>query len=200
MRVLAIGAHPDDIELGCGGALIKHSKKGDEVFLLVVCKGNLGGSVKVRIEEQKKAANILGAKKLFFGGKPDALVPNDYSTIRFLEKYITKVSPTLIYTHSKKDHHQDHRTLADCTLSAARYVQNLLAYETPSTTHEFMPTVFVDITDVFDLKIKSIEMHSTQIKRCTFVKIANIKSVAKFRGSQARTEYAEGFEPVRIMI
>ncbi|MCX5679173.1 MAG: PIG-L family deacetylase [Candidatus Omnitrophica bacterium] len=68
MNILAIGAHPDDIEFGCGGTLLKYSSSGHRVFLLVLTKGGFGGDPDVRSKEQKEAALFLGAKEVFWGG------------------------------------------------------------------------------------------------------------------------------------
>ncbi|MDA0333991.1 MAG: PIG-L family deacetylase, partial [bacterium] len=68
MKVLAIGAHPDDLEYGCAGTLIKHAQRGDEVYMMIITDGSSGGQADLRAREQRKAAKIIGAREVFFGG------------------------------------------------------------------------------------------------------------------------------------
>ena len=68
MKILAIGAHPDDIEFGCGGTLIKYGLKGHDIYLLVMTEGGMGGNQVERRKEQEEAAQLLGARELFWGG------------------------------------------------------------------------------------------------------------------------------------
>ncbi len=75
MRILAIGAHPDDIEFGCGGTLIKYARQGHEPFLLVMTDGSGGGDGALRQKEQEASARILRASRLIWGGYPDTALP-----------------------------------------------------------------------------------------------------------------------------
>ena len=90
MRCLAIGAHPDDIELGCGGALLKHVARGDEVYLLVLTDGGRGGDRSARREEQEVALRRLGAERVIWGEFEDTLIPNDYRTLEVIEKAVSQ--------------------------------------------------------------------------------------------------------------
>jgi LmbE family N-acetylglucosaminyl deacetylase len=111
MRILAIGAHPDDIEFGCGGTLVKYARQGHQVFLLVMTDGGGGGSVELRRREQEAAAVVLGASKVFWGGYPDTALPLDRDLIQHLEQVIGEVEPDFIFVHYHDDTHQDHRTV-----------------------------------------------------------------------------------------
>ncbi|MBI5015001.1 MAG: PIG-L family deacetylase [Deltaproteobacteria bacterium] len=203
MRVLAIGPHPDDIEIGCGGTLVKYAHKGHDLFLMVLTGGGCGGDPALRIREQEASARRLGARALVWGGYEDTQLPLAYNeVIQKIEGAIREVTPDFIFVNYFQDTHQDHRTLAEATLSATRYVRNVLFYEVP-TTRDFNPSVFVDIEGVFDEKLRLLECHASQINR-TMVEGLSIRDVAQsaahFRGVQGRVRYAEAFVCLRLFI
>ena len=109
VNILAIGAHPDDIEFGCGGALIKYTQRGHRLFLLVMTGGELGGSSSVRTQEQKASGNILGAEKIYWGGYEDTHLVVDVDLIGKIEAVIAEVKPDFIFCNFPDDTHQDHR-------------------------------------------------------------------------------------------
>lgn len=202
MNILAIGAHPDDIEYGCGGMLAKYARKGNVVYMFVASDGALGGDAEVRRREQKDAAQILGVREIFWGGYPDTEVPLSRELIVRLETVIREVQPRMIFVNSPDDTHQDHRHLAQCAMSATRYVPNLLFYEVPSTVN-FVPNCSTDVADVLDVKLACLEAHRSQvgktnIENLTILELA--KSCANFRGIQARVKYAEAFQSVRLLL
>lgn len=202
MRILAIGAHPDDIEFGCGGTLLKYARQGHEVFLLVMTDGSGGGDGTIRRQEQAESARILKTTKLFWGEYPDTAIPLDRAIIQRVERVIQEVQPEFIFVHYHDDTHQDHRHLATSTITATRYTRNVLFYEGP-TTQNFSPSVFVDVNSVLEDKIASLRAHSSQVSKTnieglTIVDIA--RSSAHFRGIQGRVRNAEGFIPLRLFI
>lgn len=202
MRILAIGAHPDDIEFGCGGTLIKYARQGHEVFLLVMSDGGGGGDSATRRREQEASARFLRASKMFWGGYPDTAIPLDRTLIQRLESVIHEINPDFIFVHYYDDTHQDHRHLATSTITATRYTRNVLFYEGP-TSQNFSPSVFVDIDSVLEDKISSLQAHASQVSKTnieglTIVDIA--RSSAHFRGIQGRVRNAEGFAPLRLFI
>lgn len=202
MRVLALGAHPDDIEAGCGGTLIKYSRGGHRIFLLVLTRGEWGAGRGVRKREQERAIKHLHAEKLYWGGYPDTEVPNDRGLIRKIERVVREVDPHFIFVNYHDDTHQDHRHLALSTLTATRYTKNVLFYEGP-TTQNFSPTVFVDIDSVLEDKIKALQAHASQVKKTNIegLTITDLtRSSAHFRGIQGRVKNAEGFLPLRMFI
>ena len=202
MRILAIGAHPDDIEFGCGGTLIKYARQGHEVFLLVMSDGGGGGDSATRRGEQEVSARILRASKMFWGGYPDTAIPLDRTLIQRLESVIREIHPDFIFVHYHDDTHQDHRHLATSTITATRYTRNVLFYEGP-TTQNFSPSVFVDIDTVLDDKIASLQAHASQVGKTNIegLSIVDIaRSSAHFRGIQGRVRNAEGFAPLRLFI
>lgn len=201
MNILAIGAHPDDIEFGCGGTLIKHAEKGDKVFMLVLTSGEVGGDSEKRKCEQEKAAHFIKSKKIFWGEFKDTEIPRDRSVITTIEKVIRQTNPHTVYFNYLADIHQDHRALAHAALSATRYIKEVLFYEVP-TTQNFEPDVFVDISHVMEKKLRLMKLHCSQINRTRVENLSileSVKSCAVFRGYQGRVKYAEGFRALRIL-
>ncbi len=202
MNVLAIGAHPDDIEYGCGGTLTKYAQKGHAIHLFVASDGARGGEGPVRRREQDESALILGVRDVFWGGYPDTEIPLNRELIVRLEEVIAKVRPSMIFVNSPDDTHQDHRHLAQGVTSATRYVPNFLFYEVPSTQN-FAPNCYTDIEKVLDRKLAALEAHHSQVTKTNIEDLTIlelVKSSANFRGIQARVKYAEAFQSVRLLL
>ena len=204
MNILAIGAHPDDIEYGCGGALIKYGRLGHRVHLLIMTKGEVGarGNRRLREKEQLRSSRILHAKKVFWGGYKDTQIPLGKGLISCIEKTVQEVKPTFIFVNYTDDTHQDHRAVAQATNTATRYTKNVLFYEVPSTQN-FNPTVFIDIQGVLNLKLAALEAHASQVTATKIKELTildSVRSNAIFRGIQGRVKYAEAFAPSRLFI
>jgi LmbE family N-acetylglucosaminyl deacetylase len=198
MRVLAVGAHPDDIELGCAGALALHRLAGDEITLLVMTCGEFGPQGESpREHEQQEAASILGAD-LIWGGFDDGCVPSDRIGVSVIETALRSSDADLVYTHAASDSHQDHRATHGATLAAARRNCRILAYETPSTT-SFTPNLYIDVDKVLETKFDLLRCHMSQILRNGPVDIDALEAQARFRGYQAKARHAEGFEAHRFL-
>ena len=202
MNILAIGAHPDDIEIGCAGSLIKYHQRGHNIYTLIMTEGQMGGDKNIRKKEQEKSNTIMGVNKTFWGGYKDTQLPLDTQVISIIESVIKEIDPVFIFVSYFKDTHQDHRNLAKATISATRYIKNVLFYEVP-TTHDFRPSIFVDIRDVFDQKTEVLMAHNSQVMKTNIGDLSIIdvaQAQAGFRGIQARIKYAEGFIPQRLFI
>jgi LmbE family N-acetylglucosaminyl deacetylase len=199
INVLAVGAHPDDVEAGCAGTLALHTSKGDRVYLLVLTRGEVSGDPQVKENACKKSAELLGATDLFFGGFKDTMVPAGTETIRAIERVVDRVKPDIVYTTSFKDIHQDHRNTSYATLSAARNCKRILLYETPNTLKEFSPQLFTDIGRTFKLKKKVLHLFAHESKRFELAATA-IGGLALFRGFQAGVRFAEAFEVGRFVL
>jgi len=202
MRILAIGAHPDDIEFGCGGTLAKYARQGHEVSLLIMTEGAGGGEPAVRRREQQLSADLLDVCKVYWGDYEDTRIPLDRELIQKLEGVIHQVNPHFIFVHYHDDTHQDHRNLSTCTVTATRYTRNVLFYEGP-TTQNFSPSVFVDVDSILDTKLASLQAHASQVAKTNIegLNVADIaRSSAHFRGIQGRVRNAEAFMPVRLFI
>lgn len=202
MNVLAIGAHPDDIEYGCGGMLTKYAQRGHDVYLWIASDGSLGGDGSVRRQEQADSALVMGAREVFWGDYKDTEIPLTRELIVRIEAAIRQIQPRMIFVHFPDDTHQDHRNLAQGTLSATRYVPNFLFYEGP-TTQNFTPNCFTDIEKVLDKKLACLEAHRSQVAKTNIEDLTILElavSSANFRGIQARVKYAEAFQSIRLLI
>src|SRR3954470_19291255 len=123
--VLAIGAHPDDIELGCGATLLRHRAQGHHVALLVMTSGTHGPRLeRSRVEEQQDAADLLGAE-VYWGGFQDGAIPEGRAAIEVIERVMKATGATVMYTHSPNDSHQDHRATAAASAAAGRRVKTI---------------------------------------------------------------------------
>ena len=202
MNILAIGAHPDDIEFGCGGTLMKYAGKGARIDLLVMTDGSRGGNARTRRREQLAAARVLGARRVHWGGYRDTLLPTVRHLIDRIERTLVAVRPDFIFVNYPEDTHQDHRQVARAAVSATRHSRNVLFYEGP-TTVEFTPTVFIDIADEIKRKIRALQTHQSQVMKTRIegTAICEIaEASAHFRGVQGRVRWAEGFSPLRLFI
>jgi LmbE family N-acetylglucosaminyl deacetylase len=202
VNILAIGAHPDDIEFGCGGTLIKYAQKGHGVHLLVLTDGGRGGQGTERRREQETAARLLGAQQLFWGEYPDTEVVLDRDLIQKVEAVLHRIRPQLILAPFADDTHQDHRYLSAAVLTASRYTRNVLFYEGP-TTANFTPAVFVDIGLVLEQKLDALRAHASQVGKTGVEHLSILElaqAAAHFRGVQGRVRSAEGFVPLRLFI
>ncbi len=201
MKILALGAHPDDIEYGCGGTFLKFARKGVDVHFMVLTKGEFGGDPETREKEQEEAMKLLGAKKIFWGGYVDTELPSERIVITKIDEVIEEVQPDEVYVNTIEDIHQDHRMLAECTLAATRYVKRVFFYE-DYTSINFEPDIFVDIEDVLEEKQKLIQVYSSQVAKAYPTKldmVESVKAIANFRGFQGKVKYAEGFKAFRFL-
>ena len=204
MRILALGAHPDDIDFGCGGSLLRFSRAGHDVYLYVATCGELGGEPTIRKHEQEDSVSFIGVEKIFWGGFHDSQVPLSKELISNIESVLGEVKPDYIFVHYNEDTHQDHRTLANATLSATRYVPNFLFYEGPTTVN-FSPNVYIDINEIIDDKLILLQKHSSQVSKVIVgmpeLSIVDFAlSTARFRGIQGRMKTAEAFNSLRLFI
>ncbi len=202
MNILAIGAHPDDIEYGCAGTMIKYAERGHHIFLMVLTSGQEGGSTEIRQQEQEAAAEVMKVQKVFWGNYHDTQLPLNKELIEKIEEVLGEVKPDLILVNYGDDTHQDHRILTQATMSATRYIRNVLFFEVP-TTQNFNPQVFVDISDTLERKFKVLEAHASQVMKTNIEDMYIIelaRANATFRGIQGRVKFAEAFAPLRLFI
>lgn len=210
-KILAISAHPDDIELGLGGSLARYVEEGKEVYVLILSRGEKGVSDdkideemserekdelkgKMREEETRKALNFIGVKNenIKILGLPDGGIKPDDRIVERIYEHIIRIGPDVIFTHFPEDDHLDHVNTSLITLHAGRKMKNVLFYESPSTRASFSPNYFVDISDYIQKKIEALKMHKTQ-NRKPYMDEEVIKAKARYRGFQAKVRYAEGF-------
>ena len=150
-----------------------------------------------RVLEQQEAARAIGAT-LRWGGFEDGSIPSGAPAIAVIDEAIMASNANVMYTHAPRDTHQDHRAVAVASLAAARRMQVVLYYETPSS-QDFDPTVYVEIGEVLEAKMAALRAHQSQVLRSGPVEIEAIEAVARFRGFQGRVRHAEAFETPRFV-
>ncbi|PBB80493.1 PIG-L domain-containing protein [Mesorhizobium sp. WSM3879] len=166
MKILALGAHPDDIEIFMFGTLAAYAALGAELTFAIATDGAKGGNgdpaalVKARREEATEAATLLGVTPRFLGF-PDGALVADAALIDTLKALIGEVQPDLAITHAPNDYHGDHRALSDGVRIAASFEVPVLHADTLGGTG-FSPTHYVDISSHWDLKGQAILAHRSQ--------------------------------------
>ena len=200
-RVLAIGAHPDDLELACGGTLARMVDMGHDVHSVVMSRGGVGGVSDVRVLEAHEGALRLGVGALHVHDFPDTnLALTSREMTLAIERDIAMIDPDIILTHSSHDQHQDHAAVHQAVLRAARKHHSIMCFESPSVTPDFNPTVFFDVSDYIDIKQDAVLAHQDQIQGDkVYMGRERLQGMAVFRGGQVRRRRAEGFEVVRLL-
>ncbi len=230
-KILAVGAHPDDIDIGCSGSIAKWVKEGAQVFYLVLTDGSKGSEdpkmpnqelIKVRQTEQRKAADLLGVKQVFFLDFVDGELENTPALRKQIVKIIRQIKPTtvicwdptLYYDEGRMFvNHPDHRISGEATIDCvypfarnARTFPELLDEGLePHVVEELLimnfskANYFVDITSTIDKKLEALACHKSQfsdIKKFTEM----IREMNKKAGQKAKPKvaYAEGF--IRITL
>ena len=198
MNIVAIGAHPDDIELGVGGSVALHKQRGDTVRFIVLTKGGELSERSQREREARTAADILDVDDVHFLGFEDTAVPYDGDIVKRINDHLTDVEADRVYIHTEEDTHQDHRHAALSSVAASRNIDEVLAFESPSTRSTFDPQYYNSLSEgVLEQKIESIRAHESQREK-KYLEAEAMKGLARFRGRQANTRYAESFQVIRI--
>lgn len=200
MNILAIGAHPDDIELGCGGLLLKAARQGHDIFMYTLTRGGASGDPEQRTKELLQSAKFIGAKKVWIDNFEDTKLSLSSELINHIEFFINRADPDLVITHSLKDTHHDHRAISESTLEAGRFIPNIMSYEIP-VTRDFKPEVYYDISEVMDDKIQLINIFWSQRTKM-FLKSNAIRGLAEYRALQSRLNTSvtcvEAFEVMKL--
>lgn len=220
MNVLAIGAHPDDVEIACSGTLAKCVKRGDRVVVCHASTGNLGHVIippdeltAMRAEEAKKAGRLAGIEVI--GGIFDDLniFDNNKAARDKMVEVIRYADPDFIITHNPDDYMPDHTAVSRlvfdasfaatlpnyaCGAGAVKAVKNVPIYYMDTLAGvNFQPTEYVDITDEIDLKIRMLECHESQLvwmRDHDGIDFADmVRTCSRYRGYQCGAAYAEGF-------
>jgi LmbE family N-acetylglucosaminyl deacetylase len=199
--ILALGAHPDDLELGCGATLAKLIERGANVCAVVFTDGSKGSASGLdRGEETRTALNSLGVQAVHLHNFPDTRLHEHLNElIATIEKHVGELHPTRVYTMFHGDRHQDHRTAYEASVVACRRVPQILAYETPSSYPNFVPTVFEPVDDFIERKVEALRLHRSQGERL-YMHEEKIRSAAHFRGVQVDLGQTEGFIPYKLIL
>jgi LmbE family N-acetylglucosaminyl deacetylase/tetratricopeptide (TPR) repeat protein len=197
--VLAVGAHPDDIELGCAGFLLKLKDSGARLHGLTLTRGEVGGDAARRPQEAARAAAFIGLDDARILDFPDTHLGEHVPALRAaIEARIREVGATLVLTHSGVDVHGDHRAVHEATREAARAVPTVLCYEDVSTPQQFEPNFFVDISAYLDDHLKALAFHRTQAHRA-YMDPEIVRGRAAHRGMQIGTTFAMAFRTVNLV-
>ncbi len=225
MRVLAIGAHPDDIELACSGTLAKCVKRGDTVIVCHVSSGNLGHVVIspdelqiIRANEAKSAGNLAGIEVIWGGFHDLDIYDNNKEARDKIVDIIKYANPDFIITHSPEDYMPDHTAVSRLVFDAS-FTATLPNYKTKYNKPaklvpiyymdtlsgvNFNPTEYVDISEEINLKLEMIECHKSQLewmREHDNIDFADmVRTCSKYRGYQCGVEYAEGFRQCQVYL
>lgn len=198
--ILAIGAHPDDIELGCGGFIMKAKDSGAKVYGLTLTKGENGhiGNGN-RKHEAENTARFMEMDGFWIMDLKDTGLKENIPMIKnIIEDKIKETGAKIILTHTGIDIHSDHQAAFEATKEAARNAATVLCYEDVSTPREFVPNYYADVTDYIDDKLKLITFHKTQQDK-TYMDPSVLKGRAAHRGLQSGVAYAEAFRIHKIV-
>ena len=219
MNILAIGAHPDDIEILCAGTLARYAQQGHAIILASFTSGNMGDLKvppieleRIRRQEAEASAALLGARLLWPAIDDEHAFPNEAQR-RVMIDLLREADPDVIFTHSPNDYHPDHRYVSQLvfdayfqkglphipgqTRPACRFGSAQVYYLDTLAGIGFTPTEYVDITSVMDTKRRMLECHQSQVKpmrelaQTDLVELIEVQ--ARFRGLAAGCRYAEGF-------
>lgn len=201
MSILAVGAHPDDIELGCGGVLMKARDTGAKVYGLTLTRGEKGTMASrkgKRTAELVRAAKFMELDGFWVMNLEDTGLRDEIPRVKdIIEEKIRETKATMVLTHSGLDIHSDHQAVFEATKEAARDA-SVLTYEDVSTPKEFVPNYYVDITGYIEDKMRLITFHKTQEEK-TYMEPEVIKGRAAHRGLQCGTSYAEAFRVYKLL-
>lgn len=209
MRVLAIGAHADDIELGLGGTISRYTSEGHSVFSLLVThseysdfNGRLLRSRETAMQEALDAAKILGVTEIECLDYETKKVTYTVDLIEDINRQISRIKPDVIYTHWDGDINQDHSAISQATIVAGRNSPRILMYRSNwyKSYKHFENSIYVDITDHMDRKIKSVEAHVSEVSRRGSGWVEFFKSHCLINGQEVGVRYAESFQPVKWLI
>lgn len=220
MRVLAVGAHPDDLEILCGGTLARFVREGSEVIMCHATVGDKGSFVhtpeeiaRIRTAEATRAAELCGAEHVTLGLRDGEVLASDREQRRLVVDLVREVRPDLVITHSPDDYMADHNEISRLVFDCS-FLATLPLLETGKPPHDtvtpiyfmetisglgFSPTEFVDVTGVIDVKAAMLEAHESQLSWLRDHDgvdiVQQMKTTNAYRGQQCGVAYAESFTP-----
>ena len=195
--IIAVGAHPDDLEIGASFAVMNYIREKYEVYSILVTDGDKGGDSAVRIREAEEAAKVLGIQDIFRLKCPDTDLPKESELINLLEPYYYKYLPDVVITHTAKERHQDHVQVSNASRIAFRKSSTIIMFRSVSGLVEFIPHLFyVGDEDDLENKLRACRCHKTQVEK-GILDLEVIRANAITWGSvynPYEKKYAEPFE------
>ena len=210
MKILAIGAHLDDIEIACGGTLAKAVEAGHTVHVLIMSKsgytnkeGKVQRSDDVAVREGIQALQTLGIRDIDILDFPTKDIPFCSEVVNAIDVRMSAFNPDVIFTHHPFDTHQAHEGVSKATIAAARRKNTVFFYEpiTPSGRSyvAFKPQLYVDIASTLDKKIASLKCHESEYNKFGAEDwIEGVRCRCGFRGYEIGKKFAEAFEILRM--
>ena len=210
LKILAIGAHLDDIEIACGGTLAKAIESGHEVKVLIMSKsgytnkdGQIQRSDELAVEEGMNALHTLGIQDIEIMDFATKDIPFRSDVVNAIDLCVFKYNPDIIFTHHPFDTHQAHEGVSKASIAAARRKNTVFFYEpiTPSGRSyvAFKPTLYVDIESTLDKKIESLKCHTSEYNKFGAEDwIEGVRCRCGFRGYEIGKKFAEAFEILRL--
>ncbi len=205
MNILAIGAHFDDIELGCGGSLVKHVANGDNVYAYVATKSGFTNHQNIEIrsdiiasQEGANAMKILGVE-LIKGNFGALNIEFNDELNREILKIVEEKQIELVYSHWLGDIHHDHQAVARASLHSCRHVPRQLMYRSNwyHSNLEFKGNFYIDISNYWEIKKNAIAAHESEMERTGKKWIEFFHNEAKNAGQRIEVKYAEVFEVIK---
>lgn len=218
MNVLAVGAHPDDLEILCAGTLLRYARAGHNVVMCNVAIGDKGTNdlspeeiAAVRLEESRRAAEIGGARHLTLGIRDTDVDATDSGQRLLAVELLRSVRPDVVLTHHPADYMGDHRQVSalvfDTTMTATlprletaspalEHVPSVYYMDTLAGV-DFLPEEYVDVSDTLETKLQMLAAHASQVEWLRHdiesSIVEDVRTMARFRGMQAGVRFAEGF-------
>lgn len=195
ITVLAVGAHPDDVEIGVGATLAAHAAAGDQVVILTLSRGGVGGDTAVRRREAADAAAVIGARLVHLPFADTRIEPAGGVTAA-IEEVVADVEPQRVYTHGPHDRHLDHRAVFQAVEVAARSVPGLWCFESPSSTVDFRPNRFIDVEGFVETKLRMLAAYASQSHR-DYMAPDLVRATARYWSRFSPAREVEPLETVR---
>jgi len=193
--VLAIGAHPDDVEIGVGGILAAHSDKGDDVTVLTLSRGERDGGIRVAWNESSASANRIGAH-LILEDEAAGHMSLEHSA-EVIRRVVDQINPTVIYVHSPNDRNQDHRIVNEATIMAAPGVSTIACYQSSTSSVDFRPNRFVSVEGYLEHKLEMIACFAVNGERARYLDPDTARASARYWSRFSRGIDCEPLEVVR---
>ena len=209
MKILAVGAHLDDVEIACGGTVARAVAARHEVKMLILSDssyasydGQVHRTVAEALTEGREAARLIGVQDLEVLDFETKDIPFISPVVEAIERTLDDFGPDVILTHWPFDTHQAHRNTALSTVAAGRYFTSILMYEPMMPSGRsyvgFRPQIYVDISASIDQKLNSLKAHASQFRRYGTAWVEAVEARSRLRGFEVGVGHAEAFEALRF--